>query len=238
MVVHNSGLRLIFFYGKGGAGKDSVAERLVTENPGWAIISTGDRIKQAQNPNDEFHSIIAPYAYYISQGKNLPMKVVMNPQAPEKSIIPSFIASEMEKGTPAIISTGFPRTREQLFALDDYLEKLRQTQQVSDEHFYIIVSNETSLKRTTQIRPAEYQALGKSVRADDNEETARRRLGVFMDDTLPAIDALKKEGRLHVVSGEGTKDETYALVEDVLFPKTALELSGGESSARPIRERR
>lgn len=234
-------LRLIFFYGKGGAGKDTEAERMVRDNPGWAIISTGDRIKQARNPNDELHSVISPYEYLIDQGRNLPMIVIINPQAPEKSIIPSFIEAEIEKGTSTIISTGFPRTCEQLDALDVYLKKLRQNHEVTDEHFYFDVSDETSLKRILG-RPAEYQALGRPVRSDDTETAARKRLKVFMSDTLPVVDELRARGRILEISGEGTKDQTHTLVEEALFPRPALEISphreGAFSKGRPLGERK
>ncbi|MCL5435064.1 MAG: nucleoside monophosphate kinase [Patescibacteria group bacterium] len=228
-------LRLIFFYGKGGAGKDTEAERIVRDNPGWAIISTGDRIKQARNPNDELHSVIAPYEYLIDQGINLPMTVIINPEVPEKSIIPSFIAGEIEKGISAIISTGFPRTHEQLDALDAYLKKLgQQGYDVTDEHFYFDVSDETSLKRILG-RPAEYAALGKSVRSDDTETAARKRLEVFISDTLPVVDELRARGRILEISGEGTKDQTHSLVEEALFPKSALEISSlGAGESYPI----
>lgn len=234
-------LRLIFFYGKGGAGKDTEAERMVRDNPGWAIISTGDRIKQARNPNDELHSVISPYEYLIDQGRNLPMMVIINPETPEKSIIPSFIEAEIEKGTSTIISTGFPRTREQLDALDAYLKKLRQNHEVTDEHFYFDVSDETSLKRILG-RPAEYQALGRPPRSDDTETAARKRLEVFMSDTLPVVDELRARGRILEISGEGTKDQTHTLVEEALFPRATLEISpyreGAFSKGRPLGERK
>jgi adenylate kinase family enzyme len=226
-------LRLIFFYGKGGAGKDTEADKLIALHPDWAVVSTGDQIKRARDPQSEFHSIIAPYEYLIDQGKNLPMEVVMNLQEPEKSIFPAFVASEMAKGTTTIISTGFPRTLEQHQALSKYVESLKQQGiSIQEENIFIDVSDETSIYRITVIRPAEYEAMGRPKRSDDNPVAAATRLEVFRHDTLPVVNELRAAGRIVELSGEGTKDQTHTLVEEALMPKPALEIS------RPQRERR
>lgn len=215
-------LTLLFFYGKGGAGKDSEAESLVRDNPHWAVISTGDRIKQARNPEDEFHSIVAPYEYLIDQGRNLPMDVVMNEAEPLRSIFPAFIESGIGKGITTIISTGFPRTLAQLHALDRYMANLRQRLDVQDMHFHFNVSDETSIRRIVN-RPAENLELGKPVRSDDTQEVARRRLEVFSTDTLPLIEELRDRCRLYEIDSEGTKDQTNASVEGYLLTMPELE---------------
>lgn len=228
-------LTLLFFYGKGGAGKDSEAESLVRDNPHWAVISTGDRIKQARNPEDQFHSIVAPYEYLIDQGRNLPMGVVINEIEPKKSIFPAFVESAIEKGTPTVISTGFPRTLYQLHALDRYMASLRQRLDVADLHFHFNVSDETSIKRILN-RPAESLELGKPVRTDDTEEVARKRLRVFTTDTLPVIEELRVRGNLYEIDSEGTKDQTHASVEGILLPM--LEMESTEISIRLAGERK
>lgn len=215
-------LTLLFFYGKGSAGKDTEAIALVKENPDWAIISTGDRIKQAQNPTDKFYEIVAPHAYLIPQGRNLPDEVVFNPENPSRSIIPDFIETEIAKGIRTILSTGFPRTRTQLHALDQYLEGLRQNFDVDDRHFYFDVSDETSIRRTLG-RAEEYRALGKTVRDDDTEIGARGKLATFASEIIPLIDELRNRGVLIEIDSEGTKDQTHASVEGVLFPRTEIE---------------
>src|SRR5947207_2796117 len=44
-------------------------------------------------------------------------------------------------------------------------------------------------------------------RADDNRETAQRRLEVYYKETVPVIEYYKEQGKLTEVQGEGSIDE-------------------------------
>jgi adenylate kinase len=44
-------------------------------------------------------------------------------------------------------------------------------------------------------------------RADDEEETVRRRLAVYARDTKPLIDHYRERGLLHAIRADGTVDE-------------------------------
>jgi adenylate kinase len=46
-------------------------------------------------------------------------------------------------------------------------------------------------------------------RADDREETVRKRLEVYREQTAPLLDHYRGEGRLIEVPGVGTMDEVY-----------------------------
>lgn len=229
-------LTLIFLYGKGGAGKDSTGERMVRENPSWSIISTGDRIKQARNPNDEFHPLIAPYEYLIDQGKNLPLEVVLNPENPEASIFPAFVESELGKGTTTIISTGFPRTLAQLTALDTYLAKLGKAHDVTQNHLYLDVTDETVRRRIRKRREI-YAREGRPVRSDDADELIERRLATFTADTLPLVEYLLSNGWAHKINAEGTIDEVHDLIEGALRQKTPLGIKTPDEISLPGKER-
>ncbi len=61
-----------------------------------------------------------------------------------------------------------------------------------------------------------------SGRADDNEETIKQRLITFHDSTEPVIDYYKKQGKLRTLNCEGTPDEVFADVENVLNNAFAL----------------
>ena len=47
-------------------------------------------------------------------------------------------------------------------------------------------------------------------RADDNEETIKKRLVVYHSQTAPLIDWYKKEGKYHHINGVGTMEGIFA----------------------------
>jgi adenylate kinase len=53
-------------------------------------------------------------------------------------------------------------------------------------------------------------------RADDNEATIRNRLEVYERETAPLIDYYREDGRLRTVQAEGTPEEVYSRLVDVL----------------------
>jgi len=53
-------------------------------------------------------------------------------------------------------------------------------------------------------------------RKDDREETIRKRLEVYADQTAPLIDYYQKTGKLQSVDARGTPDEVYANIQKIL----------------------
>jgi adenylate kinase len=53
-------------------------------------------------------------------------------------------------------------------------------------------------------------------REDDAEETVRERLRVYRENTAPVVEHYRETGRLETVDGEGTPDEVFAAVRDVI----------------------
>ncbi|MFB6155065.1 MAG: adenylate kinase family protein, partial [Haloferacaceae archaeon] len=53
-------------------------------------------------------------------------------------------------------------------------------------------------------------------RDDDTEETVRERLRVFRENTEPVIEHYRERGDLVEVDGEGTPDEVFAALTDVV----------------------
>ena len=53
-------------------------------------------------------------------------------------------------------------------------------------------------------------------RADDNEETITKRLKVYQDQTAPLIDYYKKQGKFVSIDGEGSMDEIFRRIDEVL----------------------
>lgn len=55
-----------------------------------------------------------------------------------------------------------------------------------------------------------------SGRADDNEETIRSRMQVFVEESQPVIDALKESGRVAEIDAQGSVDDVFGLVEPIM----------------------
>ena len=53
-------------------------------------------------------------------------------------------------------------------------------------------------------------------RADDAEETVRKRLEVYREQTAPLVDFYRAKGRLVEVPGMGTMDGVYAALKQAI----------------------
>ena len=211
-------IQLIFIYGKPGAGKDTAAEWLSNNNPDWAPYSTGNTIKEAQDPNHLLHEIVKPHIPLIKEGVLFPPEVILDPNNPEASIIPSFIEGKIEEGTTStIISTGFPRSIEQLDNLSIYLKNLRQTVDISEKHLYIDVDDYTSISRQVKRYRKALMDPERTPRSDDNARSVRKRVkDVFRKETIPVLEDLEARNMLLTVSGQGSEEEVYELVREKL----------------------
>lgn len=216
----NDPTRLIFLYGKGGAGKDTQGKKMIADHyeEMWTGISTGDEIKDSlKNENHRHHSKVKPYLERVKQGINLPDEVVINLRNPREGIYSDFVESELAIETPVIISTGFPRKMIQFNMLLDYMASLREKRPIIDQHLYLDVSDEKIWERV-EARRNQFIAEGKEPRVDDDPEVVKNRLKVFENDTVPVLNALRDMGKLHEVNADGTPEQVYELVMAELFP--------------------
>ena len=55
-----------------------------------------------------------------------------------------------------------------------------------------------------------------SGRADDNEETIKKRLVVYHSQTMPLVEWYKKEGLHHHIDGLGTLDRIFGDIQKVI----------------------
>jgi adenylate kinase len=108
---------------------------------------------------------------------------------------------------------GFPRTVAQAEALDKLLEKLDLK---LDAVVEMTVDQEELIARIVN-RAKETGGA----RADDNEETARRRFAVYVEQTAPVSGYYKSKGMLSQVDGMGTIDEVEAAIEGALKEASA-----------------
>jgi adenylate kinase len=203
-------LRVILL-GAPGAGKGTQAVA-ISRRLGMAHIASGDLFRQEQASGSELGQIAKSY---MEKGLLVPDEVTV------KMVLGRIAAPDCAKG---FLLDGFPRTLEQAKALD---EALAREGKGIDLVLYIKVSNEELLRRLSgrwicRDCQAPFNAVemppkvaGKCdhcggelyQRADDTEETARKRLDVYFAQTMPLIEYYTRSGKLVEADGEKGIDE-------------------------------
>ena len=181
----------IVIFGAPGSGKGTQSDKIIAEY-GVEHISTGDVLRSEINCNTELGKTAAAY---INEGKLVP-----------DSLIIDILASTLDakgKDIKGVIFDGFPRTIAQAEALNNMLAE--RGQEVSTV-IGLEVNDEELIKRII--------ARGKtSGRADDNEETAKKRLDTYYSQTMPLKDFYIKEGKYAKIDGVGSIDDIYSNIK-------------------------
>ena len=177
----------IVIFGAPGSGKGTQSERIV-EKYGINHISTGDVLRAEIKNGTELGKTAKGY---IDQGQLIPDELMIDILA---SVFDSF---EDSKG---VIFDGFPRTIAQAEALKKMLAERGQDVTVMVD---LEVPEDEQMTRLIK--------RGKdSGRADDNEETIKKRLHVYHSQTAPLIDWYKNEKKYQHINGLGTMDGIFA----------------------------
>lgn len=177
----------IVIFGAPGSGKGTQSERIVAKF-GINHISTGDVLRAEIKNGTELGKTAKGY---IDQGQLIPDSLMIDILA---SVFDSF---EDSKG---VIFDGFPRTIAQAEALKTMLKE--RGQEVS-----LMLDLEVPEDELMTRLIKRGQECG---RADDNEETIKKRLVVYHSQTAPLIDWYKKEGKYHHINGVGTMEGIFA----------------------------
>ena len=177
----------IVIFGAPGSGKGTQSERIVSK---YALnhISTGDVLRAEFKNGTELGKTAKGF---IDQGQLIPDALMIDILA---SVFDSF---EDSKG---VIFDGFPRTIAQAEALKNMLAERGQKVSIMLD---LEVPEEELMTRLIK----RGQDSG---RADDNEETIKKRLHVYHSQTSPLIDWYKAEGKYHHINGLGTMDGIFA----------------------------
>lgn len=199
----------LILLGPPGAGKGTQAERL-EKKFGLKQLSTGDMLRAEQKAGTPL-------------GKQA--EAIMNSGAlvPDQIII-DMIALRMDQPDcrNGVIFDGFPRTVAQAEALDTMLaQKGRPLSAVIE-----LKVDEESLVERLKARVAGMIAKGETPRSDDNEETFRKRLKVFHEQTAPILPYYAGKGMLESVDGMQAMDDVEAAIAGILAAPSG-------SAARP-----
>ena len=177
----------IVIFGAPGSGKGTQSERIV-EKYGINHISTGDVLRAEIKNGTELGKTAKGY---IDQGQLIPDELMIDILA---SVFDSF------KDSKGVIFDGFPRTIAHAEALKKMLAERGQDVSVMVD---LDVPEEELMIRLIK--------RGKdSGRADDNEETIKKRLHVYHSQTAPLIDWYKNEKKYQHINGLGTMEGIFA----------------------------
>lgn len=210
----------VLLLGAPGSGKGTQSERL-RENLGIPQLSTGDMLRQAVANGTELGKSAKSY---MEQGVLVPDDVIIG-------LMRERITQADCKG--GYILDGFPRTVAQATALDGMLKSVASRLdvvceiQVPDEELLTRLSGRWLCKKCgtsyhESFRPPHTAGVcdacsGPLVqRPDDTLETARKRLQVYRQETLPLVDYYQKQGILKTLSGVGSLSEIEGRLQSAI----------------------
>ena len=187
-------MKNIVIFGAPGSGKGTQSDKLI-EKYGLEHISTGDVLRAEIKNGTELGKTAQAY---IDQGQLIPDELMVSILA---SVYDSF--GRAHKG---VIFDGFPRTIPQAEALKNMLAERGDKVAAMLE---LDVPEDELMKRLI-LRGQQ------SGRADDNEETIKKRLVVYHSQTQPLIEWYKQEGLHHHIDGLGELDRIFADICNVV----------------------
>lgn len=196
----------IVVLGPQGSGKGTQAE-LLSKKFDIPHISVGDILRANVKNKTELGRIAAPY---LSKGALVPDKIVVN-------MLKDYIDS-------SFVIDGFPRNTAQAKAF----EKVTDVEQI----LLIDIPDREAIRRISGRRSCECGAVyniytnppkiqnlcdncKKALyqRDDDKEETVRKRLSIYHNETEPILDFYERKGVLHRIDGEQQIEKVF---EDIL----------------------
>jgi adenylate kinase len=185
--------RRLLLLGPPGAGKGTQALRLKAKL-GIPQISTGDMLRAAVAAGTEVGSA----AKAIMDSGELVSDDIVIAVAEER-----LSQDDCSRG---FVLDGFPRTAAQAEALDGLLSRLGTPL----ERCLAMVADEDELVARL-LRRAEIES-----RADDNEQTIRKRMRIYRAETQPLVSYYRERGLLREVNAVGSMDEVEKRIEEAL----------------------
>jgi adenylate kinase len=211
----------IIIFGPPGAGKGTQGE-LAAEKFDLVRLSTGDLLREARRQGTELGR---KAQRYMDAGELVPDAVILG-------IVREVMEAESHRG--GFIFDGFPRTEAQAAGLSDMLDEMATS---LDAVVVLEVSDETLVRRLAgrlscpkcgavynrHTEPPREEgrcdACGSPLvqRPDDREETVRRRLEVYREQTAPVLDWYEGAGAtIRRIPGDRPVDAVQADLAAIL----------------------
>ena len=187
-------MRNIVIFGAPGSGKGTQSD-LMIEHYGLGHISTGDVLREEIKKGTELGKTAKSY---IDGGNLIPDELMVS--------ILAKVYDGFGRGHKGVIFDGFPRTIPQAEALKKMLDER------GDKIAAMIELDVPEDELMTRL----IKRGQMSGRADDNEETIKKRLVVYHSQTQPLIEWYKQEGLHHHINGLGTLERIFADIQKVI----------------------
>lgn len=184
-------MRLVFI-GPPGVGKGTQSKRLVS-CLGIVHLSTGEMLRRACSEQTELGKRADRY---MESGQLVPDELML------ELVSERLQAPDCRDG---YLLDGFPRTLGQAAALDKILAA-RGTP--LDLVLELTADAEELIRR-----------LSARGRKDDQPDIVRRRLEEYERQTAPLHDYYSRQKLLRTVDGQGTPDEVFVRIEDIVSPR-------------------
>lgn len=185
----------IVIFGAPGSGKGTQSDKLI-EHYNLFHISTGDVLRDNIRRGTDLGKTAKGY---IDQGQLVPDELIID-------ILAQVLDENKDNASEGVIFDGFPRTIPQAEALEQLLAD-RGTK--IDAVVGLEVPENELIKRIL----LRGQLSG---RADDNEETARKRLEVYHKQTSPLKAYYEQQGKYRAINGLGSIDGIFDSICDTL----------------------
>ena len=187
-------MKNIVIFGAPGSGKGTQSD-LMIEHYGLGHISTGDVLRAEIKKGTELGKTAQSY---IDKGNLIPDELMIS--------ILANVYDSFGRGHKGVIFDGFPRTIPQAEALKKMLDER------GDKVAAMIELDVPEDELMTRL----IKRGQDSGRADDDEETIKKRLIVYHSQTQPLIEWYKKEGLHHHINGFGTLERIFGDIRKVI----------------------
>ena len=184
-------MKNIIIFGAPGSGKGTYSDAIV-EKYGMNHISTGDTLRKEIKNETEVGKIAKGI---IDKGQLIPDDLMI------KILAKTYDALPQGRG---VIFDGFPRTIAQAEALKQMLQERGHDLGMVIE---LVVEQDVLMERL--LRRAQIEG-----RADDNEETIKKRFSVYHSQTEPILDWFEKEGIRNTVRWADTPNKE-AMIDSI-----------------------
>jgi adenylate kinase len=181
----------LVFFGIQGSGKGTQA-KMLAEEFGYYIFEAGGELRKIKASGSELGETVKKY---IDNGELVPFEIIME------------VVNEAVAGVPAdqqILFDGIPRDEEQKRGFD-------RTMTDAGREFrcvHILLDKNDAIERIKGRAETEG-------RADDaDQEKVLRRMDLFVEKTMPAIESYASAGKVIEIDGKGSVEEIYERIKE------------------------
>ncbi|CAB3404058.1 unnamed protein product [Caenorhabditis bovis] len=183
--IRNTMHNVVFVLGPPGSGKGTICSR-IQKDLRYVHLSAGDLLRaERERPGSEFGSLIEEH---IRNGTIVPVEITC------KLLENAMIASGDVKG---FLIDGFPRNQDNLQGWN------REMHGKVNEQFVLFLSCPVDICISRCLNRGQG-------RTDDNEESLKKRVETYNNQTFPIIDHFAKLGMVREVPSQRPVDEVYA----------------------------